>query len=537
MSKIYKIRIIFFLSLVLLVAGFLRLYQLDKIPPGLYPDEAMYANNAFTSPGHVFYADNNGREGLFINIVSLSFKVLGVSPFSLRLVSAIIGILTVFGLFLLSREIFSSISDKKETVNYLALLASFFIAVSFWHINFSRIGFRAITLPFILVFIFYFLMRGLRKKNTILMIIAGALFGLGFYTYSSFRLSFLILPLTLLPYWILSRKEKQQKQFIISFITFGLAACIIVIPLVLYFIGHQADFFGRLGDVSIFSQPNIFKAFFESLGRHLIMFNAVGDWNWRHNLSGAPELSLIVGIFFLIGFGVAIKKLFLSIKAKNYQSQSAYWLIFSWFCAMILPGVLTYEGLPHSLRTIGLIPVVFIFAAIGAHWLFERIKRIKRIPPLNSEKKWRMYFIYIIASLLFLGLFVGETQKYFVDWAQNSEIKGAFAVNFVKIGEAINGLSSEQDIYVIVNEPGTAVPYPDGVSVSAQTIMFIERMEYGKLRAKYLKPDQFSEIKIGDKKIVIIPMRFDDDILNNLKNTFPSGIVKIKNNIKVFLIN
>ncbi|MBU1046092.1 glycosyltransferase family 39 protein [Patescibacteria group bacterium] len=536
MLKSYKIKITIFLLVILSLAGFLRLYGLHSVPPGLYPDEAMNANDALTNPGKVFYPENGGREGLFVNLVSLSFKILGSSPFSLRLVSAIIGIITVLGLFLLVKELLKHTSASEANADCLALLASFFIATSFWHINFSRIGFRGILLPFILVFCFYFLFKGLRNKNIFLLILAGLTFGLGFYTYSSFRLAFLILPFVLIPYWIAYYKEKQQKKFILSVFIFGISALIIVLPLIFYFLSHPADFFGRLGAVSVFSQPNFITAFLESLGRHLIMFNISGDFNWRHNFSGSPQLFWPIGILFLIGFIVSIKKLIFSIKNKNLRPQSIYWLLFSWFFVMILPGALTYEGLPHSLRTIGLIPAVMIFAAFGALWVLEKIKKIKRLPSFAPDSRWQKWFLYLIIGFVFLSLFVASTQKYFIDWAQNSKIKGAFTENFVKIGEAINALPPETNKYVIVNESGTPVPYPDGVSTPAQTIMFMERMKYGTLKAKYLKLDQLGQIWIADRATAVIPMHIDDDILNKLRTTFPGGTLKTSNNVEIYWI-
>jgi hypothetical protein len=40
-----------------------------------------------------------------------------------------------------------------------------FVAVSVWHVTFSRNGFRAISAPFFMVFGFYFLLRALRRSE------------------------------------------------------------------------------------------------------------------------------------------------------------------------------------------------------------------------------------------------------------------------------------------------------------------------------------------------------------------------------------
>ena len=67
--------------LVVLVAGFFRVYKIDSVPPGLYPDEAINGNNAIQAiePGtfKLFYPENNGREGLFINVQALFVGFLG----------------------------------------------------------------------------------------------------------------------------------------------------------------------------------------------------------------------------------------------------------------------------------------------------------------------------------------------------------------------------------------------------------------------------------------------------------------------------
>ena len=110
------------LIIIIALAVFLRFFDLGRVPPGLYPDEAMNGNNALEALANkdwkVFYPENNGREGLFINLQSLSVAVFGNKPWALRLVSAVFGTLTVLGLFFLTKVLFVN--------QQIALLASFF---------------------------------------------------------------------------------------------------------------------------------------------------------------------------------------------------------------------------------------------------------------------------------------------------------------------------------------------------------------------------------------------------------------------------
>ena len=84
---------------------FFRFWHITDTPPGLYPDEAMNGNNAAqaleTGAFRVFYAENNGREGLFINLQAISLWLFGHEPWALRVVSAILGTITVLGIYLL----------------------------------------------------------------------------------------------------------------------------------------------------------------------------------------------------------------------------------------------------------------------------------------------------------------------------------------------------------------------------------------------------------------------------------------------------
>jgi len=232
-NKTMKHWVIIFL--ILAVAVFFRLYKIDSAPPGLYPDEAMNGNNAIqtleTGGFKVFYPENNGREGLFINLQALSLKIFGYHIWSLRVVSAIAGILTVLGLYLLVSRLFNW---------QIAALSSYLLAIGFWHINFSRMGFRAIMAPLVLVWGMYFLWRGLSSGRLWNFGLSAALWGLGFYTYIAFRAMPLVLILTLGAYWYAAKKDfgHEKYEFVRNQLIRGLALFLVVIILIGLPIGY-----------------------------------------------------------------------------------------------------------------------------------------------------------------------------------------------------------------------------------------------------------------------------------------------------------
>lgn len=508
-----------FLIAILVIAFFFRFEKIQSIPPGLYPDEAVNGNNALvaleTGEYKVFYPDNNGREGLFVNIQSQFLKVLGAEPWVLRVVSATFGFFTVLGLYLLARLLFNW---------QIASIAGFYMAVSFWHVVFSRIGFRAIMVPFLMVWGFYFLWRGLRDLRFYNFALSGLIFGLGIHTYIAFRFVPFVIVAVLLAYWWRIKRDYNHENYLHlrneimrGLALFFLAAFMVALPILYYFWQNPVDFLGRGGQVSIFETAQPLKEFFKSLGLTLSSFNFVGDWNWRHNFAGEPLLFWPIGAFFIVGLIKSIVKMFKKWHRHGHPS-TPHVLLLSWFFIMLLPSALTWEGIPHALRSIGLLPVVLIFAAEGTWWLFETLihwYREKDIHPLESpHKKEQEAKVVVGAALIILMAAMGfaEYDKYFNKWAKRPEVTDAFAADFVELGRQINLMPRSTPKYVVVNANGVLVDLPGrqagGIPIPAQTVMFVtETYTAEKQKEKnvfYILPGE--EKLITERNAVILPM-------------------------------
>ncbi|MEK9170883.1 MAG: glycosyltransferase family 39 protein [Patescibacteria group bacterium] len=294
------------LIVIIVLAIFFRFWQFTSIPPGLYQDEAMNGADALASlhsgEYKIFYSNNNGREGMIVWLDALAIKLFGTEPWVLRLFPAIAGVLAVLGLYFLARELFAA---------EIALASSFFMATSFWAVNFSRMGFRAGLMVPILIWFFYFLLRGFKLRvssNTrnyrcptpivspvVCFVLAGILLGLGFYTYISYRFAPVLIAVFFIPYLMKYRVKNLWMKFVI----FAVIAFIVALPIGFYFLNNPGDFLGRSGQVSIFSADNPLKVAAFNVVSTLGMFNIASDFNWRHNYAGSPELFLPVGLLFL----------------------------------------------------------------------------------------------------------------------------------------------------------------------------------------------------------------------------------------------
>lgn len=498
---------------ILSLALFVRVYQIDSIPGGLYPDEAVNGIDALraieTGEYKLFYPNNYGREGLFINLQALAIKYFGNTVPVLKFWSAIFGTLAVLGLYLLGKELFQRRSA--------GLIAAFLLATSYWAINFSRIGFRAIMVTFLLTFAFYFFFKGLRTERIRTFFISGLIFGVGLHTYVAYRLAPLIL-IALLPFLILSY-EHFFKRFWKHGLTFILGAFLSAAPLIFHFVNHPEELNSRTGAVSIFS-PEINKGdfwgtFTKTLGLSLIKYNFWGDQNWRHNYPPYPVLDPFTGIFFLAAFGYIIFQIVRLIGRRFREGTRdpilvRYTFLLIAFFVMLIPEFLTEEGLPHALRSIGTQMSVFLIATTGILWIVHKAK--------NSHLGARLALL----SLLFIALFGGATinlSKYFYFFGNSPTQMGAFDKNFRNIAEYILALPAEKKKYIVTNAGGRMID--NGLPVSAQPIVFLT---HNKTENVVFLEDN-TKIELGHNNVIIL-MRHDDTLIKKIESKIAHTIME-----------
>lgn len=498
-------------------AFFIRAHHISSLPPGIYPDEAVNGTDAInaieTGNFRLFYVNNYGREGLFMNLIALGFILFGVSVITLKMWSVFFGTITVLGMILLSREVMKSWRA--------GLVAGFLYATCFWAINFSRISFRANMLPFVLVFTFYFLFRGLRTKKWLDFILAGAFFGLGTHTYIAFRVAPVIL-IALLLSFLISRKG-FLKTFWKEILIFTLTMFLVALPMLLTFYFHPEYFETRSESVSVLSpkvnQGHLIQALTTSTRLTFGMFNVKGDQNWRHNLPSQPELQSYLGMFFLIGtafllFGFFYLLFQRFVRKKRDDEFPIIVLLFVWLLAMLLPGLLAYEGLPHAIRTIGALPASILIAVYAIEKIFLLLEKIRL-----KYVRWFGYLI-LIAAILWSGYI--STKRYFIDWGRSLDIHPAFSQNFKNMALYLNSLPQDYNKYLIANA-GSQQIMEDGLPVSAEVVKLLTY--YRTPGITYFRPTNFDPQSIkAPAKIVL--MYYDGEIIARIKSIFPDALVR-----------
>ncbi|KKP80144.1 MAG: hypothetical protein UR81_C0033G0010 [Candidatus Levybacteria bacterium GW2011_GWB1_35_5] len=409
------------LVIIAITAG-LRLYKLGDVPVSPDWDETALGYNAYSilKTGRDEYGTflpltirsfDDYKPPLYVYLTVPSVALFGLSVWSTRLPSALMGILAVLGTYFLVKQL---VKDKGT----IALLSSFLLAISPWHIQFSRVAFESNTGVTMNIWAAAAFLAGLKKR--IFLPISAVLFGIGMYAYHSERV---FLPLLLLLLAVTCRKKlfvKENKTAIVASLVIGF---IFAIPLFSILFGSNGLL--RLKATSSFTdQTNLLARNIVQLERDqknrdflgLILDNrrivyaksiisgymSHFNFNWlfitgdisRHH---APNMGLLylfelpfllLGIYYLL-FG-------------EFDRKTKF-LIFGWLLIAPIPASIT-TGVPHAVRTLNFLPTFQILSAVGLIFAFVYINRYKKVK----------YAAYLIFAVIFTFNFSYYLNQYFV---------------------------------------------------------------------------------------------------------------------------
>jgi 4-amino-4-deoxy-L-arabinose transferase-like glycosyltransferase len=467
---------------ILLLAFALRMIAINKIPAGLSHDEAyngVTAIQLLEGQHRIFFEINKGIEPLIIYLEAIAFYAFGVGVTSLRLVNVFSGMLTValaypFTVRLLNRRI--------------ALLAVAGIAISFWAVFVSRLALRAVLLPPLLLLTIYFFWRGLsairdshtssRESSPFIskffllkpmlhayqalflnflpqfgyFAISGAAAGITMYTYLSSRFFPLII-VAIFGYLLIHRKIQipHWQGLLLHFFIWGA----LFAPLAIYFWQNPESFTHRADQVITipYALDGDFGPITRNTFRTLGMFTFRGDTTDRYNLDGRPVFDWLNGLFFYMGVGLAAWHTY---RSPGVAEPFAL-LITAFF--MLLPGFITDDS-PHFLRTIGALPIIYIFWALGVDMAMHKINswRMKTTEtlltnlrrPLAAHRSFLLSPTSLIVLILVLTTF-HTSYDYFKRWATAPGARHIYGADIAEIADYLK-ISQNQDLPAISAE-------------------------------------------------------------------------------------
>ncbi len=174
-----------YLPFVLLICIFavglsIRFVGLGSNPVGIVDDEADKAYDAYSLlktgkdqwgepwPVTSFRGFGDYRLPAYTYLTLPSVALYGLTPFAVRLPSALIGSLTIILIYFFVLELFKKKSDTLLgfSTTTLALFSAFFLSISPWHIGMSRVAHEATISVCVVMLGLYFLLRARLAPNT-----------------------------------------------------------------------------------------------------------------------------------------------------------------------------------------------------------------------------------------------------------------------------------------------------------------------------------------------------------------------------------
>jgi hypothetical protein len=384
------------LDVVLLAVGVAllatRFVALELSPPGFYVDEFLGAlhviclsQTGHSSSGQAWPLFAEGGAGgfytpVFLYLGAAWIRLFGTSIYAFRALAAFAGTVTVLGATAVAKRI-----GGPRFAFWTFVLA----CLSPWGFQFSRIAWDPALYPAFLVWAVYFWLGG---RRTILEgALAGALFAGALYSYPPARIQGpLLFAALLVGDWSRLRWQKL--------VGFGLSAATLLAPLAVRY--GDPGFRGRGASLAIFSDEFLqahrghwppwfafIRSLFDNVTAHLrpsFLFLG-GDENLRHSTQYFGELGLLDA--FALGMGLALLTAVVreQIHPRDPDTPLAaaaaattlvryFGLACIGILSGILPAALTWEAIPHALRSIGAWP---FFSLLGGGLL------------VLAEARWR----------------------------------------------------------------------------------------------------------------------------------------------------
>ncbi len=504
----------FLLLIVVIVAAFLRFYQLGINPPSLTWDETAWGYNAYSLgvdgkdefgrflPHDYLESFGDFKPPMYAYLDIIPVKIFGLNEFATRFPSAFFGVFTVLVTFFLVKRIFWKSKNKEK----YAIFSAFFLAISPWHFMLSRAAFEANVATFFLVLGVWGFFSAVQDKKWYL-IISAISFALSMYTFNTSRV---VAPLLVIILVFAFRKKlfEIKKETIIA-LAIGL---LVFLPTFRFLLTPQAGL--RFKEVNIFSDIGVVetanqeiandnnsafskiihnrrflysleyvKHYFDNLSPSFLFIK--GDGNPKFSTQDVGQMYIWDIIFFVGGVLLLIRK-----------REGNWWIVPLWLLIGIIPAATARET-PHALRIETTLPMFQIIVAYGFVQLIDKIKKYK---------KFIVYCLLFILSVNFVYFY----HNYFYHYPL--EFSGEWQYGYKQSIDYVKSVKNNYDYIQVANALGRPYIYylfytktdPElfrqTINVQRDAFGFVTVCGFG----KYLFPKDYNYSLSKNKKILYI---------------------------------
>lgn len=446
------------LTLVFSLALFFRFYRITQVPLSLNWDETTFAYNAYSilKTG----ADEYGQKlplafksigdykcPLYIYLMVPVIKIFGLNEFSVRFLPSFLGSLTIALLFLIVLELFSDLK--------LAFWSALILAISPWHLQFTRAGADVAVSSFFLILGIWFFIKAVNSKSKQFLLLTASVTSLALTFYSYYGERFFS-PLILLALIFVFQKEIKNKAMLLKFLLIG---GLVLLPLIgsLVSSGHQGKIlmttvFGYQPPEEYLNQmreedksPLIFYAFHNRLVETgiSIISHYLNHFSPSFLLIKGPEdnRQRIEGMGMLYFSDVILLLFGLWALAQNWREKKGWRLILIWLAVAPLPAAITRD-LVHARRSFNLVYPLSVILASGLIVLVENLNRFK------------IKIIKILAVFSLIAFFCWSFGFYWLSYyiftpLRTSQGSGGWQYGYKQLVEFISPLKSKYNQVVV----------------------------------------------------------------------------------------
>jgi hypothetical protein len=350
------------------LAATLRLVYLGDIPPGLHGDEALAGLEArsLLDHGTLVHGDlgpySLGARGVPAGSfywAAFVFAFLGESILTLRFAYGLLGTASVAFSYLAFRVMFT---------RTIAVIATLLLAVSAWHLHYSRVAFIPIGWPLTQMATLFFFFLAVRSDSRWLYAAAGACLGGGIYTYQAFPTFAVGLALVVV-YLAASEFRGRLLQFVGQLSTMLGVALLVGLPMASFAWENPDLFTGRYEVYSVTETEeyeevdNLFARVGVLAGRELDYVRSVISRPVPDGVDGSGIFPLVDRVtlgLLIVGGAIALR----SIRDKSYASVLILIVVIG------AGPALAEEGWYR--RTLGLTPLLALVAALPLALVFDQ---------------------------------------------------------------------------------------------------------------------------------------------------------------------
>jgi hypothetical protein len=483
------------LLIVTAVAAVPRLALLGDIPPGLHGDEAIaglearrildgenigpYSFQALGVPAGTFY----WTAGVF--------AVLGESAVTLRLAFALLGIAGVTVSYLAFRVMFT------RTVAFLSALL---LALSAWHLHYSRVAFIPIGWPLAEMATLLLFFLALRRRSRILFALAGLALGAGVYTYQAFPVFAVALGIVVL--WLaVFHYRRDLVRFTAQIATMLGIALMVGLSMASFARDHPDVFLGRYRNYSVTKTPE-YKAADNLIerGRYI----AARELDYIRSVISRPVVDGVdaAGVFplvdrvtlglLIVGGGIALWRL----RSPPYIAVIILTVIIG------LGPALASEG--SYRRTLGLTPLLAAVAAMPLALLWDEARKYG----IRSTALATLVVALTIGSIGAINL-----SRYFSSYDDDPSVRWVYAADMAETSRYVAKLPEDTYVYF----------YYDRASFNYETRRFLAPEAQGEDRSAEFGRDGFRLDHGRPQDVAYIFMGSYLDQAPNVEELYPGG--------------